>query len=103
MYIKRTIEKSILVLANSFPCLVVYGPRQVGKSTTLDYVFPDNFNRVTLDDLDDRNLAKENPRLFIACSCLISIASFNLNLWLYFITLTFMKTMGQLICRVIFS
>ena len=52
-------------MANSFPCLVVYGPRQVGKSTTLDYVFPDNFNRVTLDDLDDRNLAKENPRLFL--------------------------------------
>ncbi len=65
MYIKRTVEESILEMSKSFPCLVVYGPRQVGKSTTLDYIFPDNFNRVTLDDLADRNLAIENPKLFL--------------------------------------
>ena len=65
MYIKRTVEKSILEAAKSFPCIVLYGPRQVGKSTTLDYVFPGNFNRVTLDDTEDRELAEKNPKLFL--------------------------------------
>ncbi len=53
MYKKRSIEQTILELGNSFPCIVVYGPRQVGKSTTLDYIFPESINRVTLDDLAD--------------------------------------------------
>lgn len=65
MYIKRTVEKSILEAAKSFPCIVLYGPRQVGKSTTLDYVFPANFNRVTFDDTEDRELAEKNPKLFL--------------------------------------
>ena len=65
MYIKRTVEKSLLEAAKSFPCIVLYGPRQVGKSTTLDYVFPANFNRVTLDDTEDRELAEKNPKLFL--------------------------------------
>ena len=65
VYIKRTVENSILEVAKSFPCIVVYGPRQVGKSTTLDYVFPENFNRVTLDDIEERNLAEQNPKLFL--------------------------------------
>ena len=65
MYIKRTVEKTILDMGNSFPCIVVYGPRQVGKSTTLDYVFPKSFHRVTLDDIEERKLASENPKLFL--------------------------------------
>ena len=65
MYIKRAIENTILEVSKSFPCIVVYGPRQVGKSTTLDYIFPESFSRVTLDNLDDRNLAEKNPKLFL--------------------------------------
>lgn len=65
MYIKRTVENAILETAKSFPCVVVYGPRQVGKSTTLDYVFSDSFKKVTLDDIEDRNFAKQNPKLFL--------------------------------------
>lgn len=65
MYIKRTVEKTILEVAKSFPCIVLYGPRQVGKSTTLDYIFPESFNRVTLDNLEDRIIARQNPRLFL--------------------------------------
>ncbi len=65
MYIKRTVENSILDLAKSFPCIVVYGPRQVGKSTTVDYIFGDKCKKVTLDDLNDRVLAESNPRLFL--------------------------------------
>ena len=65
MYIKRTVESTIMQMTKSFPCIVLYGPRQVGKSTTLDYVFPNEYKRVTLDDIDDRNLAKNNPKLFL--------------------------------------
>lgn len=65
MYIKRTIENSILGMAKFFQCIVVYGPRQVRKSTTIDYIFPENFNRVTLDNMEDRNLAWQNPHLFL--------------------------------------
>lgn len=65
MYVERTVENAILSAANSFPCVVVYGPRQVGKSTTVDRLFGDKYTRVTLDDGDDRALALGNPKLFL--------------------------------------
>ena len=65
MYKTRTIEKTILSVSRSFPCIVIYGPRQVGKSTTIDRLFGDSCGKVTLDDADDRNLALNNPKLFL--------------------------------------
>ena len=65
MYINRTVESAIIAAGKSFPCVVVYGPRQVGKSTTIDYLFGDEYNKVTLDDGDDRALAVSNPKLFL--------------------------------------
>ena len=65
MYIKRTVEKAILAAGQSFPCVVVYGPRQVGKSTTIDHLFGDKYKKVTLDDGEDRALAVNNPKLFL--------------------------------------
>lgn len=65
MYIRRTAEKMILEVSKSFPCIVVYGPRQVGKSTTIDYLFGEQYRKVTLDDTDDRALALSNPKLFL--------------------------------------
>ena len=64
-YIKRAIEETILKAGKSFPCVVVYGPRQVGKSTTIDHLFGDSFNKVTMDDPDDRLIATANPKLFL--------------------------------------
>ena len=64
-YVTRAIEKTILEVSKSFPSIVVYGPRQVGKSTTIDHLFGDRFAKVTLDDLDDRTLALANPKLFL--------------------------------------
>ena len=64
MYIKRTVEKTIVELAGQFPCIAIYGPRQCGKSTTAEHLFGD-IRQVTMDDLDDRKLANENPRLFL--------------------------------------
>lgn len=65
MYINRTIEETIKETGESFPCIVIYGPRQVGKSTTIDYLFGDKYRKVTLDDQEDRLLAERSPRLFL--------------------------------------
>ncbi len=65
MYIDRTAERAIIEVAGSFPSIVVYGPRQVGKSTTVDHLFGTKYRRVTLDDVDDRSLAKNQPKLFL--------------------------------------
>lgn len=65
MYIKRTAEEMIRTVSKSFPCIVVYGPRQVGKSTTIDMMFGDKYRKATLDDSDDRVLAQSNPKLFL--------------------------------------
>jgi len=65
MYIQRTCENGIRKVSESFPCIVVYGPRQVGKSTTIDYLFGEKYRKVTLDDLEDRIMAEANPGLFL--------------------------------------
>ena len=38
MYINRTIEKTIKMMANEFPVIVISGARQVGKSTMLQMI-----------------------------------------------------------------
>ncbi len=65
MYITRTAERAIKECGASFPCVVVYGARQVGKSTTINHIFGDSYKTVTLDDKDDRFLAEQNPKLFL--------------------------------------
>lgn len=65
MYFKRTIERTIEKLSKSFPAIVVYGPRQCGKSTVVNHVFKGKIQSVTLDDPDDLALAINNPKLFL--------------------------------------
>ena len=65
MYIERAVESLIERTAHSFPAVVVYGPRQVGKSTTVMKLYGSRMSSVTLDDAEDRRLAQENPRLFL--------------------------------------
>ncbi len=65
MYRNRKIENSIKAVAESFPCIVIYGSRQVGKSTTVNHIFGDHIKRITLDDGLDRALAMDNPKLFL--------------------------------------
>ena len=57
MYIKRDIEKSLINAEKSFQAVVLYGSRQVGKSTTVDMLFGERFKSVTLDDTNERELA----------------------------------------------
>ncbi len=64
-YIKRDMEEKILSLSREYPCLLITGPRQVGKTTVLRQLMTPDRNYVTLDDLEERRLAKEDPALFL--------------------------------------
>lgn len=64
MYINRTIETSLLKLSNQFKVVFVSGARQVGKSTLLRYC-DSKRNYVSLDDHMERQLALEDPVLFL--------------------------------------
>ena len=65
MYIKRDIEAVLLKAAESFQVITLYGSRQVGKSTTVEHLFGEIFDTVTLDDTEELDLALSNPRLFL--------------------------------------
>lgn len=62
---KRDIENKIKEIGSTFRVLVLTGPRQVGKSTLLDYLMPKNMKKVSLDDETLRMTAKNDPRQFI--------------------------------------
>ena len=68
-YIKRTMENTIEKMKNAFPVIMITGPRQVGKTTLLNYITNKNkdkkINFVSLDDLNVRALAVEDPELFL--------------------------------------
>jgi len=65
MYIKRAIEDSVLRISDTFPVLLVTGPRQVGKTTLLKRLSDESRNYVTLDDPDVRSIARTDPALFM--------------------------------------
>ena len=64
-YIKRDIENKILSLSQEYACILVTGPRQVGKTTMLRKLMSSARNYVTLDDMEERRLAKTDPALFL--------------------------------------
>ena len=64
MYIQRTIENAVKRMNSSFSVVLITGPRQVGK-TTVFRCCEENRNYVSLDTLENRKLAKENPALFL--------------------------------------
>lgn len=65
-YIKRDMEGLVLSLSKEYSCILVSGPRQVGKSTMLRHIMGSDRNEVTLDDLNERALAKTDPEMFLA-------------------------------------
>lgn len=65
-YIKRDIEEAFFRLSSQFKVLLVTGPRQVGKTTMMKKLMESSDRKyITLDDLVLRNLAKNDPGLFI--------------------------------------
>jgi predicted AAA+ superfamily ATPase len=66
MYIFRYLEDEVNKISDSFKTLYIGGPRQVGKTTLLKKLAKEKgMNYVTLDDLEIRNLAINEPKLFI--------------------------------------
>lgn len=67
-YISRHMEQMILDLSGSFFALFITGPRQAGKTTMLkELAVREGIGRnyVSLDDLNVRDMAKTDPKLFL--------------------------------------
>ena len=64
-YIKRDMESLILTLSQEYSCILVTGPRQVGKTTMLEHIMSEDRHVVSLDDLQERALAKNDPSMFL--------------------------------------
>lgn len=64
-YIKRDMEQIVTELSKEYSCILITGPRQVGKSTMLEHIDAKR-HVVTLDDLQERNLARNDPEMFLA-------------------------------------
>ena len=65
-YISRNLEKIVLEVTKEYPVVLVTGPRQIGKTTMLQKLMEGtDRSYVSLDDLNERNLAKTDPELFL--------------------------------------
>lgn len=62
--IKREISQFLREYAESFRSVLVVGPRQSGKTTLTKHCFPDK-PYVSLENIDERELAIEDPRAFL--------------------------------------
>jgi hypothetical protein len=65
MTVQRDIAPHVLTLCRSFPIVTMTGPRQSGKTTLCRQLFPDK-PYVSLEALDQRAFATEDPRGFLA-------------------------------------
>ena len=64
-YIQRGLENKLMALSKEYACILLTGPRQVGKTTVLRTLMTDSRKYVTLDDLEERGLAKRDPAMFL--------------------------------------
>ena len=85
MYEREALEV-IQNINKTFKVLLVTGPRQVGKTTLLLSIKPDNIEYVTLDDEVLRKQARKDPKLFLEehpAPLLIDEAQYAPNLFSY--------------------
>lgn len=65
-YISRNLETVVSQVTKEYPVVLVTGPRQVGKTTMLQKLMEGtDRGYVSLDDLNERNIAKDDPELFL--------------------------------------
>lgn len=65
-YIVRNLESVVEQVTKDYPVVLVTGPRQVGKTTMLQKLMEGtNRSYVSLDDLNERSIAKNDPELFL--------------------------------------
>lgn len=65
MYYERAIEPTIKKITETFPVLIVTGPRQIGKTTLLTRLAEKERKIVSLDNPTIRAFAKSDPELFL--------------------------------------
>lgn len=63
--LKRDASSTLLNKTKHYPVLALTGPRQAGKSTLAKTLFP-NKPYCSLEDLDNRQFASEDPKRFLA-------------------------------------
>ncbi|MCC8060579.1 MAG: ATP-binding protein [Clostridiales bacterium] len=66
-YIRRHLEERVRMLSQSWPAILVTGPRQSGKTTMLQKLSVEEGRGrgyVSLDDISERELAKNDPVMF---------------------------------------
>jgi len=64
-YKARAITSLLNDVAKQFPVVMITGPRQSGKSTLVQHVFP-TYRYVTLEEPDARDYAQSDPRGFLS-------------------------------------
>jgi len=65
-YIKRDIDALVLEVSESYSAVIITGPRQVGKTTTLRRLLGEGRRFVSLDGKENRQLAQSDPELFLS-------------------------------------
>ena len=65
MFYERTVRQTVLNINDTFPVLLLTGPRQVGKSTLLESIAEEDRKIISLDNPTVRALAKTDPELFL--------------------------------------
>ncbi len=64
-YRKRDLEERIRSLSLKIPCILVTGPRQIGKTAMMERLTEGNRKYVSLEDFEERRLAVKDPALFL--------------------------------------
>jgi predicted AAA+ superfamily ATPase len=65
MFFERTLGSYLESINSSFPIVLITGPRQVGKTTLFEKYRSEDREYVSLDDLQERNIAQNDPALFL--------------------------------------
>jgi predicted AAA+ superfamily ATPase len=66
MYKKRLVENTLLEAVRTFPVVMITGPRQCGKTTLVKQLLGARYSYVSIDEIDNRLFATEDPRGFLA-------------------------------------
>lgn len=64
-FIPRSIRHKVEELSSFYPCVLLTGARQVGKSTLLRHILPEGMRYITLDDYQLAEVAKGDPMGFL--------------------------------------
>ena len=64
-YLKRTMEDTVKMASKHFPCVLLTGARQVGKSTLLRRIMPKGMKYVSLDTVATARAAQVDPEGFL--------------------------------------